>query len=52
MVWINSCLKDRPQNLARQEGKGTSDITGSFVQRYIWDQDQGTALQAPLGQDR
>jgi Ribbon-helix-helix protein, copG family. len=45
-VRIDDDLKDHLQNLARQEGKSTSDVVRGLVQRYIQDRDRGTALRA------
>ena len=45
-VRIDDDLKDHLQNLARQEGKSTSDVVRGLVQRYVQDRDRGTALRA------
>ena len=45
-VRIDEDLKDHLQNLARQEGKSTSDVVRSLVKRYVRDRDRGTALRA------
>jgi Ribbon-helix-helix protein, copG family. len=45
-VRIDEDLKGHLQNLARQEGKSTSDVVRSLVQRYVRDRDRSTALQA------
>ena len=45
-VRIDGDLKDHLQNLARQEGKSTSDVVRSLVQRYVQDRDRGAALRA------
>jgi len=45
-VRIDEDLKGRLQNLARQEGKSTSDVVRSLVERYVLDRDQGAALRA------
>jgi len=44
-VRIDDDLKDHLQNLARQEGKSTSDVVRSFIQRYVQDRDRGAALE-------
>jgi len=36
----DEALKGRLQNLARQEGKSTSDVVGSLVQHYVRDRDR------------
>lgn len=45
-VRIDDDLKGHLQNLARQEGKSTSDVIRSLVQRYVQDRDRGAALRA------
>lgn len=45
-VRINEDLKGHLQALARREGKSTSDVVRSLVQRYVQDRDRGAALQA------
>jgi len=45
-VRIDEDLKGHLQNLARQEGKSTSDVVRSLVERYVQDRDRGTALRA------
>ena len=45
-VRIDEDLKGHLQNLARQEGKSTSDVVRGLVQRYVRDRDRGTALRA------
>jgi len=45
-VRIDDNLKDHLQNLARQEGKSTSDVVRGLVQRYVQDRDRGAALRA------
>ncbi len=45
-VRIDDDLKDHLQNLARQEGKSTSDVVRGLVRRYVQDRDRGAALQA------
>jgi negative regulator of replication initiation len=45
-VRIDEDLKDYLQNLARQEGKSTSDVVRSLVELYVRDRDRGTALRA------
>lgn len=45
-VRIDDDLKGHLQNLARQEGKSTSDVVRSLVQRYVQDRDRGAALRA------
>lgn len=45
-VRIDDDLKGHLQNLARQEGKSTSDIVRGLVQRYVRDRDRGAALRA------
>lgn len=45
-VRIDSDLKDHLQTLARREGKSTSDVVRSLVQRYVRDRDRGTGLRA------
>ena len=45
-VRIDEDLKGHLQNLARQEGKSTSDIVRSLVERYVRDRDRGAALRA------
>lgn len=45
-VRINDDLKGHLQALARREGKSTSDVVRSLVQRYVQDRDRGAALQA------
>jgi predicted transcriptional regulator len=45
-VRIDDDLKGHLQNLARQEGKSTSDIVRGLVQRYVQDRDRGAALRA------
>lgn len=45
-VRIDEDLKGHLQNLARQEGKSTSDVVRSLVQRYVRDRDRGAALRA------
>lgn len=44
-VRIDDDLKDHLQNLARQEGKSTSDIVRGLVQHYVQDRDRGAALR-------
>jgi predicted transcriptional regulator len=51
-VRIDDDLKGHLQNLARQEGKSTSDVVRSLVQRYVQDRDRGAALRALWGQMR
>jgi len=45
-VRIDDELKGHLQALARREGKSTSDVVRSLVQRYVQDRDRGAALQA------
>jgi predicted transcriptional regulator len=50
-VRINEDLKGHLQNLARQEGKSTSDVVRSIVvrsivERYVQDRDRGAALRS------
>jgi len=45
-VRIDEDLKGHLQTLARQEGKSTSDVVRSLVQRYVQDRDRGAALRA------
>ncbi len=45
-VRIDDDLKGHLQNLARQEGKSTSDVVRSLVQRYVQDRDRGAALRS------
>lgn len=45
-VRIDEDLKGHLQNLARQEGKSTSDVVRSLVQRYVRDRDRGAALRS------
>jgi Ribbon-helix-helix protein, copG family. len=45
-VRIDDDLKGHLQNLARQEGKSTSDVVRGLVQRYVQDRDRGAALRA------
>jgi predicted transcriptional regulator len=45
-VRIDDDLKDHLQALARREGKSTSDVVRSLVERYVQDRDRGTALRA------
>jgi predicted transcriptional regulator len=45
-VRIDDDLKNHLQALARREGKSTSDVVRSLVQRYVRDRDRGAALQA------
>ncbi|MEF8795733.1 MAG: ribbon-helix-helix domain-containing protein [Salinivenus sp.] len=45
-VRIDEDLKGHLQNLARQEGKSTSDVVRGLVQRYVRDRDRGAALRA------
>jgi Ribbon-helix-helix protein, copG family. len=45
-VRIDDDLKGHLQNLARQEGKSTSDVVRGLVQRYIQDRDRSAALRA------
>jgi len=45
-VRIDEDLKGHLQNLARQEGKSTSDVVRSLVERYVRDRDRGAALRA------
>ena len=45
-VRIDDDLKEHLQTLARQEGKSTSDIVRSLVQRYVQDRDRGASLRA------
>jgi hypothetical protein len=45
-VRIDDDLKGHLQGLARQEGKSTSDVVRSLVQRYVRDRDRGAALRA------
>ena len=45
-VRIDDDLKGHLQNLARQEGKSTSDVVRDLVQRYVQDRDRGAALRA------
>ncbi|MFB6248198.1 MAG: ribbon-helix-helix protein, CopG family [Salinibacter sp.] len=44
-VRIDDDLKGHLQNLARQEGKSTSDVVRSLVEHYVQDRDRGTALR-------
>ncbi|MCS3658358.1 ribbon-helix-helix protein, CopG family [Salinibacter ruber] len=44
-VRIDEDLKGHLQTLARQEGKSTSDVVRSLVQRYVRDRDRGAALR-------
>ena len=45
-VRIDEDLKGHLQALARQEGKSTSDVVRSLVQRYVQDRDRSAALEA------
>jgi predicted transcriptional regulator len=45
-VRIDDDLKDHLQTLARREGKSTSDVVRSLVQRYVRDRDRGSGLRA------
>jgi len=45
-VRIDEDLKGHLQNLARQEGKSTSDVVRSLVERYVQDRDRGAALRS------
>jgi len=45
-VRIDDDLKDHLQNLARQEGKSTSNVVRGLLQRYVQDRDRGAALRA------
>jgi len=45
-VRIDDDLKEHLQALARREGKSTSDVVRSLVQRYVQDRDRGAALRA------
>lgn len=45
-VRIDEDLKAHLKNLARQEGKSTSDVVRSLVERYVQDRDRGTALRS------
>jgi len=45
-VRIDEDLKGHLQNLARQEGKSTSDVVLSLVERYVQDRDRGAALRS------
>jgi len=45
-VRLDDDLKGHLQNLARQEGKSTSDVVRSLVERYVRDRDRGTALRS------
>ncbi len=45
-VGIDDDLKDHLQNLARQEGKTTSDVVRGLVRRYVQDRDRGAALRS------
>jgi len=45
-VRIEEDLKGRLQNLARQEGKSTSDVVRSLVERYVRDCNRDAALRA------
>jgi len=49
-VRIAEDLKGHLQNLARQEGKSTSDVVRGLVRRYVQDRDRGAALRALWGQ--
>ena len=44
-VRIDEDLKGHLENLARREGKSTSDVVRSLVQRYVQDRDRGAALR-------
>lgn len=44
-VRIDDDLKEHLRNLARREGKSTSDVVRSLVQRYVQDRDRGAALR-------
>jgi predicted transcriptional regulator len=45
-VRIDEDLKGHLQALARQEGKSTSDVVRSLVQRYVQDRDRSAAFGA------
>ena len=45
-VRIDDDLKGHLQNLARQEGRSTSDVVRGLVRRYVQDRDRGAALRA------
>ncbi|MFB6248970.1 MAG: ribbon-helix-helix protein, CopG family [Salinibacter sp.] len=45
-VRIDDDLKGHLQALARREGKSTSDVVRSLVQRYVQDRDRSAALRA------
>lgn len=45
-VRIDEDLKGHLQNLARQEGKSTSDVVRSLARRYVQDRDRGAALRS------
>ena len=45
-VRIDEDLKGHLQALARREGKSTSDVVRSLVERYVRDRDRGAALTA------
>lgn len=45
-VRIDDDLKGHLQALARREGKTTSDVVRSLVERYVRDRDRGAALRA------
>jgi len=44
-VRIDDDLKDHLQNLARREGKSTSDVVRSLVRDYVQDRDRSAALR-------
>lgn len=44
-VRIDDELKDRLRNLARHEGKTTSDVVRSLVKKYVQDRDRSTFLE-------
>jgi len=45
-IRIDEDLKGHLQNLARQEGKSTSDVARSLARRYVQDRDRGAALRS------
>lgn len=43
-IRIDDELKDRLRNLARHEGKTTSDVVRTLVKRYVQDRDRSAFL--------
>lgn len=44
-VRIDDELKDRLRNIARHEGKTTSDVVRALVKRYVQDRDRSAFLR-------